>query len=220
MIGVPKKYTFIINRPVALFGGATPAFCLRRTGLTGGAGPVILEFTRRYAPEKRGGMDMDEITCCFTGHRPQSLPWRFDERDGRCLALQARLRDAIEDAIDQGARRFLTGMALGVDTWAAELVLSFRQRLPVELVCVIPCAGQQARWGAPARRRYQNILERADRRIVLEERYSPGCFERRNRYMVDHSDLVIAVWNGLPSGTGATVAYARAQGKLVRILPP
>ena len=30
--------------------------------------------------------------------------------------------------------------------------------------------------------------------------------------MVDHSDLVIAVWNGSPSGTGNTIFYARMQG--------
>lgn len=26
-----------------------------------------------------------ETTCCFTGHRPEKLPWREDEGDPRCL---------------------------------------------------------------------------------------------------------------------------------------
>ena len=32
---------------------------------------------------------------------------------------------------------------------------------------------------------------------------------KKNEYMVDNSDYVIAVWNGKPSGTGNTVTYAR-----------
>ena len=27
--------------------------------------------------------------CAFTGHRPNKLPWRYDENDTRCLALKA-----------------------------------------------------------------------------------------------------------------------------------
>lgn len=26
-------------------------------------------------------------TCAFTGHRPQNLPFRFNENDDRCIAL-------------------------------------------------------------------------------------------------------------------------------------
>ena len=36
-------------------------------------------------------------TCCFTGHRPNKLPWGEDERAPRCLALKARLAELLED---------------------------------------------------------------------------------------------------------------------------
>ena len=39
--------------------------------------------------------------------------------------------------------------------------------------------------------------------------YSRSCFQRRNEWMVDHASRVIAVWNGLPSGTKNTIDYAR-----------
>ena len=35
-----------------------------------------------------------ETTCCFTGHRPEKLPWREDEGDARGLELKARLAGA------------------------------------------------------------------------------------------------------------------------------
>ena len=42
----------------------------------------------------------------------------------------------------------------------------------------------------------------------------------RNNYMVEQSDVVIAVWNGKPSGTGNTVKMAKNAGKKIRIVNP
>ena len=44
--------------------------------------------------------------------------------------------------------------------------------------------------------------------------------DKRNRYMVDQADVLIAVWDGSPSGTGKTVRYAHQQGKPVIIINP
>ncbi len=36
--------------------------------------------------------------------------------------------------------------------------------------------------------------------------------------MVEQSDVVIAVWNGKPSGTGNTIRFAKENGCKVRII--
>lgn len=41
------------------------------------------------------------LKCAFTGHRPQNLPFRFDETDERCLRLKAELRKLIVQMIEQ-----------------------------------------------------------------------------------------------------------------------
>ena len=62
--------------------------------------------------------------CAFTGHRPQSLPFGFNEADERCIALKQKLRDEIIRQIEEnGVTHFITGMAIGVDMFAAEIVL-------------------------------------------------------------------------------------------------
>ena len=154
---------------------------------------------------------MPDQTCCFTGHRPQSFPWKYNEADPRCVLLKFRLKRQIIQAVEQdGVIHFLTGMALGVDTWAAEIVLSLRRRWSLTLEAVLPCKGQDARWPSESRERYQSILEQCDKVTLLQDGYTPDCFDKRNRYMIDHSDLVIAVWDGSPSGTGNTVAEQAA----------
>lgn len=39
--------------------------------------------------------------CAFTGHRPQSLPFGFNEADERCIALKQKLRDEIIRQIEE-----------------------------------------------------------------------------------------------------------------------
>jgi len=54
---------------------------------------------------------------------------------------------------------------------------------------------------------------------VLQSHYSSDCMDKRNRYMVDHADFIIAVWDGRPSGTGKTVTYARGRnGKSIIVI--
>ena len=55
---------------------------------------------------------------------------------------------------------------------------------------------------------------------MLQRQYTPDCLRKWNRYMVDHAEIVLAVWNGSPSGTSQTVWYARETGKPVWIIWP
>lgn len=62
-------------------------------------------------------------TCCFTGHRPNRLPSGYRRDPSACAPLHSALREAILQAVRDGFTTFVSGMALGVDTWAAEEVL-------------------------------------------------------------------------------------------------
>ena len=68
-------------------------------------------------------------TCCFTGHRPEKLPWRNNEADPRCIALKERLDKALEAAYHKGMRHFLCGMAQGADFYFCEAALALRDKL-------------------------------------------------------------------------------------------
>ena len=68
--------------------------------------------------------------CAFTGHRPNKLPWRYDETDSRCVALKAVLTEQIGLLAGTGYTQFLSGMAEATDTWSALSVLSLREKNP------------------------------------------------------------------------------------------
>lgn len=161
------------------------------------------------------------VTCCFSGHRPARLPWGRNEADPRCLALKARLDQALEEAHCQGFRHFLCGMAQGADLYFCQAVLDLRQRHPeVTLEAAIPFAGQADRWPAADQHRRMTLLDQCDLETVVQHTYTPGCMNRRNRYMVDRSSLLIAVYDGIPQGgTLNTLSYAMGKGVRTVILP-
>lgn len=164
-----------------------------------------------------------EIACCFTGHRPNKLPWGYDEEWPDCIRLKVVLATEIKAMIDRGVTTFYTGMAHGADMWCAEIVQSFQENLPelgIKLIAVIPYEGQANRWSNDYRERYFNILEKADEGVSLQEHYSKGCMQERNRYIVDHASHVIAVYGGKSGGTQYTVEYARRKNREVVVVDP
>ena len=152
-------------------------------------------------------------SCCFTGHRPMKLPWGMNERDPRCTALKLELAARLEAIYALGYRHFLCGMALGCDLYFAEAVLDLRRQYPdLTLEAAIPFGDQPGRWDEAQRRRYNGLIDRADKVTVLQIGYTSDCMMQRNRYMVDRSSLLLACFDGRPGGTMNTILYAERSG--------
>lgn len=161
-----------------------------------------------------------QSTCCFTGHRPSKLPWRDDESDARCASLKRRILTAVETACEEGMEHFICGMAEGCDLYFCEAVLTAKGKFPhVTLEAAIPCSSQADAWSAGQRTRYERLRAACDFETLVQERYTPGCMQRRNRYMVDHSCMLIAAHDGLPGGTRSTIQYAMQRGLFIVDLP-
>lgn len=149
-------------------------------------------------------------TVAFTGKRPQHLPWGNNETDERCILLKQSIQHEVERAIRDGYCHFITGMALGVDTWAAECVLAAQAAYPaVTLEAAQPCPEQAARWSAENQTRYTHILHHCQTVTCVSPHYTPYCMHQRNRYMVERASRLIAVTDGETGGTGSTMQYAR-----------
>ena len=150
--------------------------------------------------------EMRQHRCCFTGHRPEKL--RRKETEIR-VDLEYEIRKAVQD----GLNVFISGMARGIDIDAAEIVLQLKEKgCPVRLICASPYPGFENNWSTSWKNRYKAVIDKADLVRYTSSRYSKNCFQIRNRWLVDHSVRVIAVYNGQPSGTKNTIDYALCQG--------
>lgn len=154
-----------------------------------------------------------DFRCCFTGHRPEKLHNSPEH-------IKELLKKAIEDAISCGYYVFISGMARGVDLWAAELVIEEKKHNPaIKLMCVSPYSGFEKKWSFRDQLEYNYVLRNADYIKYLNSHYTRYCFHTRNTYMVDNSSRIIAAFNGEKGGTYNTINYAKSKNlEIVNIL--
>ena len=85
----------------------------------------------------------------------------------------------------------------------------------------MPCKNQDAKWNAAAKETYHTILAQADSIRYIGQFYFNGCMLKRDQKLVELSSLLLAVYDGQPSGgTAATIRYAREQGKGIICIDP
>lgn len=149
----------------------------------------------------------------FTGHRPGKLGGYGESELGNRVrnALRSTLIDLRRMA--EHSKRHLTamsGMALGVDQWAAEACVEYG----IPFIAALPCRAQERTWPLEARKKYASLLEKASEVVyVTDGAYTLRCLDQRNKYMVDWCDEMIAVWDGSHSGTANCVKYAYRRDK-------
>lgn len=159
----------------------------------------------------------------FTGHRPESLPFGENEQSVGGILLKAMLLTEIIDRASKGVDTFYCGAARGSDILFGEQVLWVKTSMypAIRLICVVPHEEQARGWSESWRERYFVLLERASDEVLISARYTRDCYHRRNRYMVDHSEALLAVYNGSHTGgTAYTVTYARKAAKEIVLFNP
>lgn len=154
-------------------------------------------------------MHRESIAVAFTGHRT----YRSEAHE--------ELRQLLEELYAKGARRYLCGMAWGFDLSAGEAVVQHKLlHEDVELVAVEPFAEFRSLFRGEDAERYDALIAAADCRVVVGEN-NVGAYMRRNDYLVDHSSLVVAWWDGRrDGGTAYTALRARRKGREVVNLYP
>lgn len=167
---------------------------------------------------------------CFTG------PRKYD--DLTAPAATRALKAALLRSIASGFDVFVGGMAYGMDTVFAELVIGsgtgtmiglefggFRELFPdIQFWAYIPCKDQTKGWSPEQVQKYQRILALADRVVLVNEEApcAAWAYFRRNEAMVDISQSVIAVHDTAltKGGTHHAFTYARSKKLPVLVIDP
>lgn len=154
---------------------------------------------------------MYEKTCCITSHR--------DIPHNEVVIVKEKLCIEVEKAVSDGFTCFLCGFSEGIDQYFAELILAMRQKnSALSLIAVIP---YRKRLETLKERPYTyELLESCSDVIIMQEEYHPSVYSHRNRYMAEHSDRIIAVYDGREQGgTVRTIRFAHQMNKELREIP-
>jgi len=182
-------------------------------------------------------------TICFTGHRPDKLGgynWNTPKNKKIMEVLRSKIIEVINNTEPNVKDfKFICGGALGIDQMAFEICYELKYSeiklngCRIELELAIPFEKQASKWfnKDDIDRFYTHqqqsdmithvdLIEGYEFKGVPEGEYHPAKMMIRNKYMVNNSDIVIAVWNGSKGGTANAVNYAKKQGKEIIIMNP
>lgn len=163
---------------------------------------------------------MNRYVIAATGHRPNKL-FGYNLRDYRWTELGFNMKRFILERYRMNNDKVtcISGMALGVDQLFALVALKLKDLgYNVKVVAALPCLNQNKKWKDDAY--WQNIMERVDEKVYVHEgEYTPWCMQKRNEYMVDNANVLLAVWDGTSGGTANCIKYAQEKGvEIVNIL--
>ncbi len=156
------------------------------------------------------------LKIAFTGHRPDKVGG-YDENNPTATYIKSRLKNSIDDFVSRGECAFMAGGALGIDTWSAEEVIAAKSKL----IIARPFPSQDKVWPNESKIRFNDICSKASEIIdVSSDPYAAWKMQKRNEFMVDWADYIIAVWDGSAGGTGNCVNYAKKKNKHIIIIDP
>ena len=151
----------------------------------------------------------------------------------RKLADEARLAAAVDAVLDtivlraaDGQLSVLSPLAEGADRLVAERVLAMAGAAELEAVLPMDESEYEADFATDASKsEFRSLLARArtihrlPRPSSREEAYAAA-----GRYVVDHCDVLIAIWDGTPGegrgGTAEIVRYARRRRRALAWIRP
>lgn len=140
------------------------------------------------------------MKVAITGHRPQRL--NGHGKDVKRWIAKELSKIECDEAY--------TGMAMGTDQIFANVAIS----KDIPLVCCYPYRKNKFHPDE------QKIIDSAKDVEFISEEFSKKAYWIRDKYMVDHCDVLLAVWDGEKSGgTWITVEYAQKIGKPIIFYP-
>lgn len=162
----------------------------------------------------------------FTGHRPHKLDNDYDLKSKLIQDIKAHI---IKIVSGFNSPKFITGMALGIDTLVANIAVE--RNIP--FIAAIPFKGQHRVWIGKSQGLYHILLSKAEQIKIVdsnkignykyyltlpETAFQPAKMHKRNQWMVDNCDVLIAIWDGSQGGTYSCIEYAtRMKKRIIRI---
>lgn len=148
------------------------------------------------------------IIVAGTGHRP-------DKVGGYTSEVAFKLYNTAFDWVEahkETIGHIISGGALGWDQALAGVARE--QEIPYTMA--LPFPGFEDRWPMASKHYLHGLMATADKVVYVKDApYAGWKMQARNEYMVDNSDLILALWNGTEGGTANCIHYAEKKRKLI-----
>ena len=166
----------------------------------------------------------NSFRVCFTGHRPKGSCLDYGLNDGRNPELVEALLSKVlrplwaHAVTKQKNLVLLTGGALGFDQLALAAGIKLknemeneRKKCSVTNFVALPCRNMDSPWRDSSKRAFRDLLFRADKVVELQESYDYRAMQKRNEFMVNNAEGLVAFWDSSKKkgGTWNCIRYMR-----------
>lgn len=175
------------------------------------------------------------MIVAFSGHRPNKLPGGYDTFGEKNTQLFNKVYRNTKKIIENSEDKYfllVSGGAIGFDQMSFDIATKLKKEIKdkkIETLIAIPFKNQYIKWKKEDISRYEKQKKMANFIVYVDEikekkyntnfkvgEYSALKMQKRNEFMVDIADVLIAAWNGdKNSGTFNCMEYARAINKKV-----
>lgn len=139
----------------------------------------------------------------ITGYKAHELGIFNDSHPGIHIIKKA-LQDRLVSLIEDGLEWVILSGQLGVETWAAEVVMDLQIEYPVlKYAIMTPFLNQEQNWNEVKQEKYEMILSQADFVTSLTNRpyEAPWQFIEKNKFFLKNSDGVLIIYDDENEGS-------------------
>jgi len=160
-----------------------------------------------------GGLIMSY--CGLIGQNFNLFSYGYDGHEPKCLKIKSLLSQQLKLLSDSGITDFIIGCSTAVEIWAAEeIIRMMRDDNKSKLHCIESNDNQKLFFSKQLFDKYNTILRQCTDSITIEAPDTEQYKERTNRYLVNHSDVLVIVYDSYRGGHSAmahTVEYANTR---------
>ncbi|WP_100408060.1 DUF1273 domain-containing protein [Bacillus solitudinis] len=136
-------------------------------------------------------------TIAITGYKAHELGI-FDQKHQGIRFIKKALEQRIRELVDDGIEWFIISGQLGVELWAAEVVIDLKKEYPhIQLAVLTPFLNQEERWQETTKLFYTEIINQADFVDSITKRpyENPTQLRLKNEFIISKADGLLILFD-------------------------
>ena len=132
-----------------------------------------------------------------TGYKQHELGI-FDDKHPGIAFIKKALESRLLALLDEGLEWVIISGQLGVETWAAEVVIELKEMYPqLNYAVITPFLEQEKNWNDTNKEQYRMLIANADYEISLTSipYEAPWQFVEKNKFFLRNSDAMLIVYD-------------------------
>ncbi|WP_078550571.1 DUF1273 domain-containing protein [Litchfieldia alkalitelluris] len=139
----------------------------------------------------------------ITGYKPFELGL-FDPKNPGITFIKKAIEKKLLFLLEEGLEWVIISGQLGVELWAAEVVMDLQIDHPnLKFAVITPFLDQEEKWNEVNKELYEFVLSQADyTNSITNKKYeSPAQFRLKNKFFIDKSDGMLIVYDEETEGS-------------------